>query len=133
MLAGEAGEERLLRQARSWLPRFPFDSVDLLIVDEMGKNISGTGLDRKVIGPGSFGTGSLPAGALVKRSRGGQAYWQFVLRGAAGSPHRPVGHVEFMETLGQGGGGHATRLELNTCFCMPDDAPFAISLSAEGA
>lgn len=106
----EVGEERLLRQARGWLPRFPFDSVDLLIVDEMGKNISGTGLDRKVIGPGSFGTGSLPAGALVKLSRVGQAYWKFVLRGAAaGSPHRPVGHVEFMETLGRKGLRFAAR------------------------
>lgn len=99
----EAGEERLLRQARSWLPRFPFDSVDLLIVDEMGKNISGTGLDRKVIGPGAAASGNLPAGALDKLSRVGRTYWQFVLRGAAGSPHRPVGHAEFLETFGRKG------------------------------
>jgi hypothetical protein len=83
--------------------------VDLLIVDEMGKNISGTGLDRKVIGPGSAGTSSLPAGALVNLSRVGQAYWQFVLRGAAGSPHRPVGHVEFMGTFGRKGLRFAVR------------------------
>ena len=43
-------EKRLLGQAKSWLGRLPFDKLDLLIVDEMGKNISGTGMDPNVIG-----------------------------------------------------------------------------------
>jgi hypothetical protein len=43
-------EKRLLIQAKSWLGRLPFDKLDLLIVDEMGKNISGTGMDPNVIG-----------------------------------------------------------------------------------
>jgi hypothetical protein len=43
-------EIRLLLQAKSWLGRLPFDKLDLLIVDEMGKNISGTGMDPNVIG-----------------------------------------------------------------------------------
>jgi hypothetical protein len=43
-------EKRLLLQAKSWLGRLPFDKLDLLIVDEMGKNISGTGMDPNVIG-----------------------------------------------------------------------------------
>jgi hypothetical protein len=43
-------EKSLLLQAKSWLGKLPFDAIDLLIVDEMGKNISGTGMDPNVIG-----------------------------------------------------------------------------------
>ncbi len=44
------GEERLFLRARRWAPRLPFDDIDLLIVDEMGKDIAGTGMDTNVIG-----------------------------------------------------------------------------------
>lgn len=43
-------EKALLQIARQWLPRLPFPEVDLLIVDEIGKNISGSGMDTNVIG-----------------------------------------------------------------------------------
>jgi hypothetical protein len=43
-------EKTLLVQAKSLLGTLPFDAFDLLIVDEMGKNISGTGMDPNVIG-----------------------------------------------------------------------------------
>jgi hypothetical protein len=43
-------EKAMLVQAKSWLGKLPFDAFDLLIVDEMGKNISGTGMDPNVIG-----------------------------------------------------------------------------------
>jgi hypothetical protein len=46
----EAAERRLLGLARQLTPTLPLDVLDMLIVDEMGKNISGTGLDTKVIG-----------------------------------------------------------------------------------
>lgn len=46
----EASEERLLSLARRNALRLPLHPIDLLIVDEMGKNISGTGMDTKVIG-----------------------------------------------------------------------------------
>jgi hypothetical protein len=46
----EEQEKDLLRQAREWLPRLPFDSADILLVDEIGKNISGSGLDLNVVG-----------------------------------------------------------------------------------
>jgi hypothetical protein len=42
-------EEELLRLARSWMPRIPFDEVDILVIDEIGKEISGTGMDSKVV------------------------------------------------------------------------------------
>ncbi len=43
-------EERLLTEAKRLMARLPFDKIDVLIVDEMGKNISGTGMDTNVIG-----------------------------------------------------------------------------------
>lgn len=46
-------EESLLIEARSMVPRLPFQNLHVLIVDEMGKNISGTGMDTKVIGRGA--------------------------------------------------------------------------------
>jgi hypothetical protein len=46
----EAGERRLLKDAREWMARLPFTPLDVLIVEEMGKNISGSGMDTNVIG-----------------------------------------------------------------------------------
>ncbi|MGH7263911.1 MAG: lactate racemase domain-containing protein [Candidatus Rokuibacteriota bacterium] len=46
----EAGERALLREAKAWMARLPFDPIDLLIVDEMGKDISGAGMDSNIIG-----------------------------------------------------------------------------------
>jgi hypothetical protein len=40
----------LLDRARSLRPTLPFKTIDLLIIDEMGKDISGTGMDTGVIG-----------------------------------------------------------------------------------
>jgi hypothetical protein len=47
-----AQEESTLRLARTLVPRIPFSAFHLLVVDEMGKNLSGTGMDTKVIGRG---------------------------------------------------------------------------------
>ena len=46
----ERREAELCAEARQLLPRLPFDEIDLLIVDHLGKNISGTGMDPAVIG-----------------------------------------------------------------------------------
>lgn len=43
-------DSSLLSVSAAILPRIPLDSLDLLIIDEMGKNISGTGMDTNVIG-----------------------------------------------------------------------------------
>ena len=43
-------ERRLLEQARTLLPRLPLDDIDVLLVDEMGKDVSGAGMDPNVIG-----------------------------------------------------------------------------------
>lgn len=46
----EDREKRLLVQAKQWLPRLPFNAVDVLLIDQIGKNISGSGLDVNVVG-----------------------------------------------------------------------------------
>ena len=43
-------DEKLLKAAQPHAAGIPFDKLDLLVVDELGKNISGTGMDLNVIG-----------------------------------------------------------------------------------
>ena len=43
-------EKELLKIAHAYLPRPFFDRADVLVVQEMGKDISGTGMDSNVIG-----------------------------------------------------------------------------------
>jgi hypothetical protein len=51
-----AEEEELLRQVKSWKANLPAREIDVLIVDEMGKNISGAGMDTKIINRSVTGT-----------------------------------------------------------------------------
>lgn len=46
----EQVETELMGLARAILPRLPMERVDLLIVEEMGKEISGMGIDPNVVG-----------------------------------------------------------------------------------
>jgi len=43
-------ERELLLQSRQWMPRLPFRKIDLLLIDELGKDISGSGMDTNVVG-----------------------------------------------------------------------------------
>ncbi len=43
-------EPKLLERARGLMGRLPFDQIDVLIVGEVGKNYSGSGMDPNVIG-----------------------------------------------------------------------------------
>ncbi|KAB1190657.1 MULTISPECIES: DUF362 domain-containing protein [Haloferax] len=43
-------EPALLEMAYDEMPTLPFDEIDLLVVDELGKEISGAGMDTNVIG-----------------------------------------------------------------------------------
>jgi hypothetical protein len=45
-----SGEKRLLEQARALMPHLPLDEIDLLIIDEIGKEITGAGMDPNVTG-----------------------------------------------------------------------------------
>jgi hypothetical protein len=61
-----AMEEEALAMARPLVPRIPFPKLHLLIVNELGKDISGTGMDTKVIGRGvELPPGEAPAIALI--------------------------------------------------------------------
>lgn len=62
-----AGEEQLLERARELLPVLPFEEIDLLIVDRIGKNISGSGMDPNVTGRWVQGYSS----ALAREARAG--------------------------------------------------------------
>jgi len=46
----EEREKELLALAKKMMPRLPFNEIDLLIIDEMGKDISGMGIDSNVTG-----------------------------------------------------------------------------------
>jgi hypothetical protein len=46
----EERETELLRLARQWMPRLPFSHIDVLLIDEIGKDISGAGMDTNVVG-----------------------------------------------------------------------------------
>lgn len=46
----DSREPQLLELARTLMPAFPFEKADFLVVDEIGKNISGPGMDPNVIG-----------------------------------------------------------------------------------
>lgn len=43
-------EAKLLEKAKELLARIPFKDIDVLIIDEIGKDISGTGMDTNVVG-----------------------------------------------------------------------------------
>ncbi len=45
----EAREPELLARVKTWRARLPVEALDLLVVDEIGKPISGTGMDTKVV------------------------------------------------------------------------------------
>ncbi|MGH3099193.1 MAG: hypothetical protein ACRDMV_24680 [Streptosporangiales bacterium] len=44
------GESRLLAEARDLMATLPFDDLDVAVVDVLGKNMSGSGMDTNVIG-----------------------------------------------------------------------------------
>ena len=46
----ETTEARLLEEVRRWQPHLPVRELDLLVVDRIGKELSGTGMDPNVIG-----------------------------------------------------------------------------------
>lgn len=45
-----ASDERLLKLAKAYVPRLPFAHIDALVVEKIGKDISGAGMDHAVTG-----------------------------------------------------------------------------------
>jgi hypothetical protein len=63
----EEREKELLVLAKKMMPRLPFNEIDLLIIDEMGKDISGTGIDPNITGRNRDILGVFPHPVNVKR------------------------------------------------------------------
>ncbi|MDF2000822.1 lactate racemase domain-containing protein [Peribacillus frigoritolerans] len=62
----EEVEPGLLLEAKSLMPKIHFDSIDVLIVNELGKDISGDGMDPNITG--NFATPYATGGPDVKRT-----------------------------------------------------------------
>ena len=62
----EEAEPGLLLEAKSLMPKIHFDSMDVLIVNELGKDISGDGMDPNITG--NFATPYATGGPDVKRT-----------------------------------------------------------------
>jgi hypothetical protein len=85
----EAREKELLILAKSWMPRLPFDQADVLLVEQLGKDISGAGMDTNVIGRKGHIPDELPR---VRR---------IIVRGLTEATHgnaAGIGYAEFCKT-----------------------------------
>jgi hypothetical protein len=121
----ELVELALQLEARALLPGLPLDDVDLLIVDEMGKDISGAGLDPNV-------TGRTIGAWSVRRTRPRIA--RIFVRGltratdgnACGLGYVDVATPRLLEAIDL----EATAVNAVTS-CMPEDARLPLTLPTE--
>jgi hypothetical protein len=60
-------DRELLETAASLMPRLPFEEIDVLVVDEVGKDISGTGMDANVVGRRCMRLTADPASPRITR------------------------------------------------------------------
>lgn len=60
-------EHKLQKQAKELLPKLFFDQLDVLVIDEIGKNISGDGMDPNITGryPTPYATGGPDVNKMV--------------------------------------------------------------------
>jgi hypothetical protein len=63
----EQTDRTLLVAAKDFLPRLPFKKLDVFVVSEMGKEISGTGIDTNIIGRVMFVGGPEPEWPKITR------------------------------------------------------------------
>lgn len=89
-----SGEERLLKRAWELMPQLPVEEIDLLIVDELGKEISGAGMDPNVIGRDIMGySASLAPDSTRKRH-----IYRILVRDLSAATHGNgigIGHADF--------------------------------------
>jgi len=70
----EQEEEKLFLKARSLMPTLPFQKIDLLVVDFIGKELSGAGIDPNVIGRSVHGYSTSLGGHERVRPRIGRIF-----------------------------------------------------------
>ena len=112
-------ERELLVLAKEWMPRLPFRFVDILIIDEIGKDISGSGMDTNVVGRKYF--------AHVAAEHEYPKVKQIIVRGLTKETHgnaSGIGVAEFCTTrLLEQTDVNATRIN-----CLTGGAAFAAML-----
>ena len=117
---GGAGEAALLARSKALMARLPFHQIDVLVVDELGKNISGTGMDTNIIGRLPTGHDAVATAVKVcgqagpcERACG--AYSQHAAAGGAAGERGPAsrGRGELWPGAGWAGGvgGAGARAE----------------------
>src|SRR5205823_2684720 len=85
----EPFEEKLLVHAKEWLARLPFQQADLLVIDEIGKEISGSGMDTNVVGRKR---------ALRSDSLSGQPQMRYIfIRGLSAHTHGNAAGIGFAD------------------------------------
>jgi hypothetical protein len=92
----ERREGELFAESKRLMPRLPFDDIDLLIVDRLGKNISGSGMDPNVIGRSLHGYS-----ALLGERNGNPSIRRIVVRDLTPESHgnaTGVGLADFTTT-----------------------------------
>jgi hypothetical protein len=100
----EQRDEEHLALAKSWMPRLPCD-LDVLVVDEIGKNISGTGMDAKVVNRGPGGEynpwpGLPEVRRIFVRSLAPETYGNAMGIGMADvTTERLIGQIDWQPTL----------------------------------
>ena len=119
----ERAEAPLLEEAKRNLARLPFDDIDVLIVDEIGKNISGDGADPNVTGryPTTAASGGPSVGRMVflglTEETGGNANGlgmaDVVTERLAGSVDRPATYMNALTST--------TPAPVKTPMVMPTD------------
>ena len=91
-------EGALLEIAYGHLPRIPFEDMDTLIVDEIGKNVSGSGMDTNVIGT-KPGLGRPRIGAIYVRGLTPETHGNATGIGQADvMPRRLLGEIDLHST-----------------------------------
>lgn len=85
-------EKKLLRQSAGMMARLPFDDIDILIVDVIGKDISGIGMDSNVTGRHRD-----LAGSVFTRPRVSRIFVRDLSSGSGGNANG-IGLADFTST-----------------------------------
>ena len=133
-----AREPDLLERSKELLPTLPVDDLDLLVVDSIGKEVSGTGMDTNVVGRVRFHGQPEPEGAadvtrVYARSLTEPSHGNALGMGLADFVHRDlVADVDFGDTyVNVATSGEPRRAALP--FVVPSDAAaMATTLSTTG-
>ncbi|WP_459891465.1 nickel pincer cofactor-dependent isomerase, group 22 [Halostagnicola bangensis] len=118
-------EPELLEMAREYFPRLPVDDLDVLVVDEAGKEKSGTGMDTNVLGRYRFHGEDEPESPNITRvyvrSLTDPSHGNALGVGLADFVHRDfVSDIDFEDTyVNIATSGETNRAKLP--FVVPDD------------